>query len=162
MNSTEIKKHVGQNNPIIAARFMADPYAISYEGRVYVYGSNDSGSLYKDEAGVYEKNSYANIKGLNCISSDDLVNWVDHGIIQIADDPRSGRKGVAKWAGNSWAPAACYKEVNGKKQFFLYFANSASSIGVLVSDSPVGPWVDPLGTPMITRETPGCENVEWL
>ena len=70
MNSTEIKKHVGQNNPIIAARFMADPYAISYEGRVYVYGSNDSGSLYKDEAGVYEKNSYANIKGLNCISSD--------------------------------------------------------------------------------------------
>ena len=30
MNSINIKKKIGENNPIIASRFMADPYAIYY------------------------------------------------------------------------------------------------------------------------------------
>lgn len=168
MNSIAVKKEKGLNNPIIAQRFMADPYAIEYEGTIYVYGSNDSGSLHKDDNGNYYRNSYANIKSINCISSDDMVNWTDHGIIQVASDDRSERVGIAKWASNSWAPAACYNTVTnpetGEKQlmFFLYFANSAANIGVLVSESPVGPWRDPLGKPMITRETPGCDGVEWL
>lgn len=47
MNSINIKKKIGENNPIIASRFMADPYAIYYEGKVYVYGSNDSRQPYR-------------------------------------------------------------------------------------------------------------------
>lgn len=168
MNSYKIDKEIGINNPIIAQRFMADPYAIEYDGRVYVYGSNDSDSFYKDENGLYDKNRYANIKSINCVSSCDLVNWTDHGIIQVADDSKTEKNGVAKWSGNSWAPAVCYKYFkNGeteemKAKFFLYFANSATSIGVLTADSPTGPWNDPIGKPMITKETPGCEEVEWL
>lgn len=168
MNSLSIRKKMGENNPIIAQRFMADPYAIEYKGRVYVYGSNDSDSFYKDVNGDYYRNSYANIKSINCISSDDLVNWTDHGVIQIATDDHSEKKGVSKWTGNSWAPAACYKTMKDpetgeeKDKFFLYFANSANNIGVLTADSPVGPWTDPIGRPLIDRDVPGVAGVEWL
>lgn len=168
MNSIKICKEINENNPVIAARFMADPYAIEYDGRIYVYGSNDSDSFYALEDGRYPRNEYSNIKSINCISSDDLVNWTDHGVIQVAADKRKGVEGIAAWAGNSWAPAVAYKrfkdEASGeeKTKFFLYFANSANSIGVLTADSPVGPWTDPIGAPMITKEMPGCKDVEWL
>ncbi len=168
MNSIDVRKEVGLMNPIITQRFMADPYAIEYNGRVYVYGSNDSDSMIPNGDGTYPKNSYRNIKSINCISSADLVNWTDHGEIQVASDENKGKEGIAKWAGNSWAPAICYNKVKDaetgemKTKFFLYFANSASSIGVLCADSPTGPWVDPIGKPMITRDMPGCETVEWL
>ena len=167
MNSVNIRKKIGENNPVIAQRFLADPYAIEYNGRVYVYGSNDSDSFYQDEDGRYPRNEYGNIRSLNCISSADLVNWTDHGVIQVAADKNKGVGGIAKWAGNSWAPAATYKTFTdeaGKEytKFFLYFANSASSIGVLSADSPEGPFTDPLGKPLITRENPGCEGVAWM
>lgn len=167
MNSVNIRKDIGNNSPIIAQRFMADPYAIEYNGRVYVYGSNDSDSFYPNEDGVYPRNEYGNIRSLNCVSSDDLVNWTDHGVIQVASDKNKGVEGIAKWAGNSWAPAATYKTFkdengNEKTKFFLYFANSASSIGVLSADSPEGPFTDPLGKPLITRDNPGCEGVAWM
>lgn len=167
MNSIKIKKKIGENNPIIASRFMADPYAIYYEGKVYVYGSNDSDSLI-DDNGSYPKNQYSNIKSLNCISSEDMINWTDEGEIQVADDDRKGKKGAASWAGNSWAPAVCYNKVKDEAtgemvtKFFIYFANSAASIGVLTSDSPTGPWTDSLGKPMITHDAPGCKDIEWL
>ncbi len=168
MNSINIKKKIGDNNPIIAQRFMADPYAIYYEGKVYVYGSNDSDSLIAGDNGLYPKNQYSNIKSINCISSEDMLNWTDEGEIQVADDEIKGKKGITKWASNSWAPAVCYNKVPDKvtgemvTKFFLYFANSASSIGVLTSDSPTGPWTDPIGRPMITHDMPGCEDVLWL
>ncbi len=47
-------------------------------------------------------------------------------------------------------------------QFFLYFANNAGGIGVLISDSPVGPFADPIGKALVTRATPGCEGVTWM
>lgn len=167
MHSINIKKKTGDNNPIIAQRFMADPYAIYYEGRVYVYGSNDSDSLIAD-GNVYPKNEYGNIKSINCISSEDMLNWTDEGEIQVADDDKKNKTGIAKWAANSWAPAVCYNKVPDKNtgemvtKFFIYFANSASSIGVLTSDSPTGPWTDPLGKPMITHDMPGCSDILWL
>ena len=86
-------------------------------------------------------------------------NWTDHGTIAV-----SGNKGAAKWSANSWAPAVCHKKINGKEKFFLYFANNASSIGVLTADSPTGPWTDPIGKPIIDRSIKGCAESEigWL
>ena len=86
-----------------------------------------------------------------------MVNWTDHGSINVA-----GSGGAAAWASNSWAPAACHKTINGKEKFFLYFANNGNGIGVLTSDSPTGPWIDPIGKPLISRNTPNCSNVTWL
>lgn len=149
-----VKTSVG--NPIVTSRLTADPYAMEYDGRIYVYGTNDSEQY---EIAPDADNNYAKIKTLNCYSSADMVNWTDHGVISVA-----GSTGAAKWAGNSWAPAAAHKTINGKEKFFLYFANSANSIGVLTSDSPTGPWTDPVGKALIDRDTPGCSQSEvaWL
>lgn len=143
------------HNPIMTHRFGADPFAMVYEDRIYVYSTHDI--LEKDNNGTVIKNSYGMINSLNCISSDDMVNWTDHGTI-----PVGGIHGVTKWANNSWAPAATFKTIDGQDKFFIYFANSANSIGVLTSDSPIGPFTDPLGKPLITRETPNCSDITWL
>lgn len=144
------------SNPIMTSRLTADPYAMEYNGRIYVYGTNDSQQ--------YEKtpdadNNYLKINTINVYSSADMVNWTDHGAIRVA-----GSNGAAKWASNSWAPAACHKTINGKEKFFLYFADNGSGIGVLEADSPTGPWRDPIGKQIISRETPGCSGSEigWL
>lgn len=104
-----------------------------------------------------EPNNYANIRSLNVLSSRDLVNWTDNGCVHVA-----GIRGVSSWSNNSWAPAAAVKEIEGKKQYFLYYADGAAGIGVLVGDSPLGPFRDPVGRPLISRETPGCQDVVWL
>ncbi|WAM36100.1 family 43 glycosylhydrolase [Caldicellulosiruptor acetigenus] len=142
-------------NPLIAHKFGADPAVLVYKDRVYVYLTNDI--LEYDENGNIKDNTYSKINKITVISSDDLVNWTDHGEIEVA-----GPNGAAKWATQSWAPSIAYKKINGKDKFFLYFANNASGIGVLTSDSPIGPWKDPIGRPLISRFTPGVEGVVWL
>lgn len=143
------------NNPVMTQRFGADPYALVYDGRVYLYMTGDIFEY--GVGGEIIANSYGKIQSICVISSSDLVNWTDHGTIYAA-----GRDGAATWANNSWAPAAACKEIDGKMKFFLYFANSAGGIGVLTSDSPTGPFTDPLGHPLISRETENCDNVTWL
>ena len=147
-------KKDGENNPLYTQRFGADPGVMEYNGRVYVYMTNDVVE-YKD--GKVTENTYAQVNKINCISSADMVNWEDHGAIPVA-----GADGIAKWGGNSWAPAAVHKKINGKEKFFLYYANGGNGIGVLTADSPTGPWSDPLGEALISRSTPNCGNVTWL
>ncbi len=142
-------------NPLVAHRYGADPYALVFGDRVYLYMTNDA--LEYDGNGVVKENTYSSINKIAVISSSDLVNWTDHGEVAAA-----GQEGAAKWATQSWAPAAVHKVIDGKDKFFLYFANNASGIGVLSSDSPAGPWIDPIGEALILRSTPGVEDVTWL
>ncbi|MDE7297519.1 MAG: family 43 glycosylhydrolase, partial [Lachnospiraceae bacterium] len=136
-------------------RFGADPYALVYDGRVYLYMTGD---IYEYEAdGSIKSNSYGKIQSICVISSSDLVNWTDHGTIYVA-----GRDGSATWANNSWAPAAACKEIDGKMKFFLYFANSGGGIGVLSADSPIGPFTDPIKRALVTHATPNCSDVTWM
>jgi arabinoxylan arabinofuranohydrolase len=128
--------------PIVKYRFLADPGAFVYNGRVYVYCSND------DENG---DDGY-DMSSIVCVSSSDLKNWTDHGI--VFDVPRD-----ASWSGLSWAPSPAYK--NGK--FYLYFGNGGSAIGVAVSDSPTGPFKDPVGRNIASGSTPGVQPFDgWL
>ena len=60
------------------------------------------------------------------------------------------------------ALAVTYKEIDGKDKFFLYYANSGNGIGVLTSGSPVGPFVDPIGRPLVSRLTKKCQDIVWL
>lgn len=153
------KKAVGKlppnHNPLVAHKFGADPYALVFGDRVYLYMTGDKFEY--DEAGEIKENKYSSINKITVLSSSDLANWTDHGEIPVA-----GSDGLAKWASQSWAPAAAHRVIDGKDKFFLYFANNASSIGVLSADSPAGPWIDPIGKPLITRTTPGVEDVKWL
>lgn len=157
--TNQFKQAIGKvpphGNPLVAHRYGADPYALVFGDRVYLYMTNDA--LEYDENGVVKENTYSSINTIAVISSSDLVNWTDHGEIAVA-----GQEGAAKWATQSWAPAAVHKVIDGKDKFFLYFANNASGIGVLSSDSPVGPWIDPIGEALILRSTPGVEDVTWL
>ena len=150
-----VYKKPEQHNPIMVQHFGADPWAMVYKDRVYMYMTGD-----EPEAEDGEKpkiNDYSNIVTLRVLSSDDLVNWTDHGSVHAA-----GTGGAAKWAKNSWAPCAAWKNINGQDRFFLYFANSGGGIGVLTSDTPTGPFTDPLGRPLISRSTPTCAGVTWL
>ena len=142
-------------NPVLAHQFGADPYVLVYEDRVYLYNTYDQFEY--DGDGNITENTYAGINQISVVSSADLVNWTDHGLIDVA-----GPDGAATWATQSWAPAAAHKVIDGKDRFFLYFANNASGIGVLASDSPIGPFEDPIGEPLVSWETPGVEGVTWL
>ncbi len=148
-------KGLTDHNPVMVQRFGADPYALVYNGRVYLYMTGDK--IPNTADGSIPENTYGNINTICVISSDDLVNWTDHGTVYAA-----GKNGAAKWGNNSWAPAAAYKNIDGKDKFFLYFANNGNGIAVLTSDSPVGPFTDPLDGPLISRETPTCAEVTWL
>lgn len=130
---------VGQaRNPIVTHRLAADPSAKVFRNRVYVYTSHDA-----DGQTAYDMVDY------HAYSSDDLANWQDHGVlIETADLP---------WATRLYAPDACEK--NGK--YYLYMPDADRSIGVAVADDPGGPFVDPLGVPLITESTPGAEDVDW-
>lgn len=152
---TESYKGLEDTNPLMTQRFGADPYALVYEDRVYIYMTADA-----FEYGAYKKveeNTYSKINQINVISTDDMVNFTDHGSIKVAS-----KQGAATWAKNSWAPAAAWKEINGKPKFFLYFADNGGGIGVLQADSPTGPFEDPLGEALISRQTPECADVLWL
>ena len=155
-------KATGNANPISGCVFCADPTALEYNGRLYVYGSNDSQEFIANGKGG--ENSYGKIKSLVVFSTDDLVNWTFHGTIDVA-------KLCSSWTGNpwykgfmnSWAPSVTWRTTeDGKEEFFLYFANTSHGVGVLTADSPIGPWKSPLKASLINRDTPGALPCNWI
>lgn len=60
---------------------------MEYNGRVYVYTTNDV--IEYDSNGNVTENTYAQVNKINCISSDDMVNWTDHGAIPVAGTEES-------------------------------------------------------------------------
>ena len=138
------------SNPLLANHFMADPTAVEYNGRLYVYATNDQQPF--DYSGGIYANDYGKITSLVCLSTADLVNWTNHGIIDV--------KAAAPWVTTSWAPSVVSREeADGKTHFYLYFTNTAAGIGVLTSTSPTGPWTDPLGKALIDGETEGLGKI---
>ncbi|GGK78367.1 family 43 glycosylhydrolase [Streptomyces flaveus] len=103
----------------------ADPNIVRFGDTFYIYPTTDgfpgwSGTQFK------------------AYSSKDLVNWKDHGVIlDLGPD--------VAWADSrAWAPTM--EEKNGK--YYFYYSADAN-IGVAVSDSPTGPFKEPLGKPLI-------------
>lgn len=103
-------KGINDTNPLMTQRFGADPYAMVYKDRVYIYMTADAFEY--DSVKSVKENTYSKIHQINVISTDDMVNFTDHGSVNAA----SG-EGAAKWARNSWAPAAAWKEIDGKTSF---------------------------------------------
>ena len=82
-------------------------------------------------------------------SSENLIDWTDEGkMLDVKGDQ-------VKWAtGHAWAPCIIEtKTATGYRYYFYYSAHNPLSkrkeIGVAVSDSPTGPFVDS-GAPIIT------------
>ena len=98
------------------------------DGRLYVYGSWDiSGSK-----------EYCSTE-LHCFSTDNLIDWVDHGVIFRNDEKHFG----VSWLKDSalFAPDAIHKD--GKYYLYLCGSNGQKEFeGVAVADSPIGPFSD--------------------
>lgn len=133
------------DNPFVTHIYTADPSAHVWgDGRLYVYPSHDidppRGCDLMDRYHVF--------------STDDMVNWTDHGEILRASDVPWGRSE----GGFMWAPDCAYRD--GK--YYFYFPHPSGThtgstwkIGVAVSDKPasdfkvvgyirdVPPFIDP-------------------
>lgn len=140
------------NNPISSEVFCADPTAVEYNGRLYVYGTNDHQQA--EVVGLDGENSYGYIESLVILSTEDMVNWTYHGSINVGE--------ISPWIISSWAPTITSRvEEDGLTHFYLYYSNSGCGVGVLTATDPLGPWTDPLGKPLINFDTPGlgeCPN----
>ena len=116
------------DNPVVSHRHLADPNGFVFGDRIYAMCSNDD-----DNGSGYD------MKSAVVISTNDLVNWTDHG-----DVFRTSRD--AKWASGSYAPTA----VAAKGKVYMYFPNVASGVGVLIANRPEGPYKDPLGKALVS------------
>jgi len=127
--------HALAQNPIIQTNYTADPAPMVYNDRLYVYTTHDE-----------DESTWFNMNNWRVYSTNDMVNWTDHGVILTYKD--------FEWAkGDAWA-AQCV-EKNGK--FYLYIPaisryNNKGAIGVAVGDTPLGPFYDPLGKPLVQSE----------
>lgn len=120
-------------NPFITDQFTADPTARFFEGRVYVYPSHDIPSP------IDRLKEWFCMADYHVFSSDNLVDWIDHGVIVHQDSvPWINPESYAMWA-----PDCVYR--NGK--YYFYFPStleasekSAFAVGVAVADKPYGPF----------------------
>ena len=150
-------KGTSEANPISSNVFCADPTGLEYNGRLYVYGSNDHQQFIAN--GKKGENNYGEIKSIVVFSTADMVNWTFHGTIDT-------KKLCSAWTTNpwwhgygvSWAPSVTWRtnSETGEDEFFLYFCNSSHGVGVLTASSPIGPWKSPNKELMITYDTPGA------
>ena len=140
------RSYTGQGNPILPG-FHADPEILysNKTGKYYIYSTTDG----KPGWGGYKYYVY---------SSADLKEWKNEGVTLDAKSDQIA------WAnGNLWAPAAIeVKQKNSSYKYYLYFSanpndNGRKQMGVAVSDSPTGPFVD-LGQPLLAKNHPGCNG----
>lgn len=80
-------------------------------------------------------------------SSPDLVNWTHECTIR-PQDTYYGKPDSSCWAVDAI-------ERDGKH--YLYFSRGPREIGVIMADTPVGPWRDPLGRPVVAEASVATE-----
>ncbi len=120
-------------NPFVTPKFTADPTARVFNGKLFVYPSTDNAECNE----VQGSNGFC-MPGYSMFSTDDLVNWTDHGVILDQNDVPWG----AKNRYGMWAPD-CVKK--GDK-YYLYYPgipedrSAFRRVGVCISDSPTGPF----------------------
>jgi glycosyl hydrolase family 43 len=117
-------------NPFVK-RFVADPAAHVFNGRVYVYDTDDQTN----------DGTYWNSTVWHGYSSANLVDWTDEGTILSVK--------AFTWAvgWSAWAPDVVFK--NGKYYFFGPIDDV--HIGVAVGSTPTGPFTDAIGAPLIDK-----------
>ena len=123
-------------NPVIKDKYTADPAALVHNGTVYLYTGHDEAPAPEQRYVMHE---------WLCYSSTDMVTWKEH--------PSPLNVKAFAWAkDDAWASQVV--ERGGK--FYWYAAVEHGSIpgkaiGVAVSDSPTGPFVDARGSALVTN-----------
>ena len=123
-------------NPFIKHMYTADPSARVFHDTLFVYPSHDPDTA-----------TWFNMTDWHVFSTTDMKRWTDHGVAFSVKD--------VSWATKyAWAPDCAY--ANGR--YYFYYPLEQDYIGVAVGDKPYGKFTDPLGKPLITRQTPGVVN----
>lgn len=139
-----VKTFVFTGNPIVRDKFTADPAPLVYDGRLYLYVGHDEFYEGQDSASGGKE---FNITEWLCYSTDDMKNWTDHGAVLSPAD--------FKWAvGEAWASQVVEKD--GKFYYYTTLQGGepyvGKAVGVAVGDSPVGPFVDAIGKPLVSDD----------
>ena len=119
-------------NPIVPNQGLNDPHIHIFNDTAYVYASHDKSA----------NNKKFIMEDWWIWSSPDLVNWTKKSVLKPQDTY------IGKDFTSCWATDVAYK--NGK--YYWYFSEGNQQTGVVVGDSPVGPWRDPLGKPLLMSE----------
>jgi beta-xylosidase len=133
-------------NPVIRHKFTADPAAIVYKGKVYLYTGHDEAPAGEQR---YVMNNWC------CFSSTDMHTWTEY-------------KTPLKVSDFSWAKADAWAsqviERNGKFYWYVAVEHATipgKAIGVAGSDSPTGPFKDARGTALITNDMTKAVTHSW-
>ncbi|MDR0954902.1 MAG: glycoside hydrolase family 43 protein [Rikenellaceae bacterium] len=118
--------------PLVQTRFTADPAPVVINDTVFLYTTHD-----EDGARGFEMLDWL------LYTSTDMVNWTDHGTVASLKDFTWIDKDNGAWANQ-------VIERNGK--YYMYCPIHGNGIGVLVADSPYGPFVDPLGEALVWQK----------
>lgn len=134
------------NNPIVTDKYTADPAALVYKDKVYIYAGHDEAPK---DFNFYKMNEWL------VYSSSDMKTWQEHPVpLKVTD---------FKWAsGDAWASQVIEK--NGKFYWYVTVHHATipgKAIGVAVSDSPTGPFKDLLGKALITNDMTTQTKIDW-
>lgn len=124
--------NVNAQRPIIQTEYTADPAPMVYNDTVFLYTTHD-----EDDAEGFKMQDWL------LYTSTDMVNWTDHGVVASLKSFDWVKRDNGAWAEQ-------VVERNGK--FYMYCPIHGNGIGVLVSDSPYGPFKDPLGKPLVWQK----------
>ena len=130
------------NMPLFQTKYTADPSPLVVGDTLFLYTSHDASP--EDIPDANEKGS-AGFFMYDWLlwSTTDMVNWTEHGAVaSLKEFPWRSRENGA------WAIQTV--ERNGK--YYLYAPLHGHGIGVLVADSPYGPFKDPLGQPLVWQK----------
>lgn len=131
-------------NPIIQTNYTADPAPMVYNGKVYLYTSHDE-----------DKSTWFTMNDWRLYTTEDMVNWTDHGSVLSYKDFSWGKM-------NAWAPQC----IERKGKFYMYVPitnkEGQGAIGVAVADSPYGPFIDPLGKPLIRNSNDDIDPTVFI
>jgi arabinoxylan arabinofuranohydrolase len=119
-------------NPIIPQQGINDPHIHIHDGKAYLFASHDrapdNAKFVMDDWHIY--------------SSPDLVRWKLESVI------KPEQTYIGKPFTGCWATDAAFR--NGKCYF--YFSEENQRSGVMVADTPAGPWHDPLKKPLLASD----------
>lgn len=127
------------NLPLFQTKFTADPAPLVVGDTLFLFTSHDASP--EDIPDVNERSS-AGFFMYDWLlwSTTDMVNWTEHGAVASLKDFTWRSRENGAWAIQT-------VERNGK--YYLYAPLHGHGIGVLVADSPYGPFRDPLGKPLV-------------
>ena len=130
------------NMPLFQTKYTADPSPLVVGDTLFLYTSHDASP--EDIPDLNEQNS-AGFFMYDWLlwSTTDMVNWTEHGAVASLKDFAWRSRENGAWAIQT-------VERNGK--YYLYAPLHGHGIGVLVSDSPYGPFRDPLGEPLVWQK----------